>query len=259
MNKSIFKKFRAFTLIELLVVIAIIAILAALLLPALAKAKARAQQSACVNNMKQVTLGTIMWVNENSCGHVPWRVLTTCGGTQPTAGNKPSVTWPEFYAMRREIEDPSILVCPADLQRKSRKASHWGNDSEGGFQHTDFRDNAVSYFINLEVGTVNPANAGGSTRPNWAAGQDQVIYGDRNVSTDGQGGSCSAGVGPVTLIRTDRGGSTWTGNANWTNGLHDLKGNLAIADGSVQATTIGTFREFMNLADDNGSVHMIIP
>jgi prepilin-type N-terminal cleavage/methylation domain-containing protein/prepilin-type processing-associated H-X9-DG protein len=70
----------AFTLIELLVVIAIIAILASLLLPALSKAKIRAQTTACLNNLKQLQLGYLLYGHDNNDWMAPNWATNGVGG-----------------------------------------------------------------------------------------------------------------------------------------------------------------------------------
>ena len=243
----------AFTLLEFLIILGCVVLLIGLFWPMGRRTEAKAPMTACVSNQKQISLSFIMWINDSEIVDLPWRVPQSEDGTR-SATNRSTEAWKEFLSVEKYLPDPRVLACPADKERNRSFVVNWSEGAKG-LRNPKYRNNAVSYFLNLDCGAKTDSQGVDSS---WLLAQSHVLAGDRNLRVDEQGAICSVGIVNVAEVRTGNAKDHW-GSTAWTDSLHNEKGNLAVADGSVVTAAQSTLRSLLSESNDRGSIHLLIP
>ena len=251
--KRILKSKKAFTLIELLVVIAIIAILAALLLPALAAAKRKAQRINCVSNLKQIGIAFRLWEGDNGDKY-PMAISTQYNGARERVysnlqpfGNPPVYNVNAvFVCMSNELSTPKVLYCPSDngvgSQNTGYPVSGTPIPRAAATNFLQFSNSPcfLSYFVCGDANETYP---------------QMIMTGDRNIGTVGTLNTPAPVTNDFPHASTDFHWNDTPPATPWAwtqNDLHLRVGNLGMADGSAQQTTIVGLQQAL-VAATNGA------
>jgi hypothetical protein len=190
-------RIQGFTRNEMWVVIGVVALLVALLPPALAAAKRKAQRIQCVSNLKEIGGEAMrLWLADNNDKYPGEHAVTNESVMELLGSGNAYGLW---QSMSNELVTPKVLFCPADTNHIAAT-----NFTSG------FSDANISYFLSLDTVVTRP---------------EMVFIGDDNLTVGG------VRVRPGILVF-----DTNTPVA-WTDERHRRVGNIGLSDGSVQQAT----------------------
>jgi prepilin-type N-terminal cleavage/methylation domain-containing protein/prepilin-type processing-associated H-X9-DG protein len=179
----------AFTLIELLVVIAIIAILAAILFPVFAQAREKARQTSCISNLKQLSLGMLMYSQDYDETFPQWQWDQSYSAGAFSKNNGTTLWWNAIYPYVKNVQ---VYACPSQRYTYSIKDDgHWGwfTVPKTQAQLASYGINPVFWDAKIGYGANEPITYSYPAVASIAKPADAFLLADMATSLSGWSGS----------------------------------------------------------------------